>query len=55
VHVVKTILLLLLALLLTVLALGGLISAFKGGGLFDLVIAAFLGWGAVVCWRALKR
>lgn len=44
-----------LALLLTCLALGGLISAIKMSDLVsaivDLAISALLGWGAVGCWR----
>ncbi|WP_409468416.1 hypothetical protein [Streptomyces sp. HC307] len=46
---------LLAALLLTALTIGGLVNATKGGDtatvVGDLVISAFLGLGAVACWR----
>lgn len=46
---------LLLALLLTGLTIGGLISATKDSDapslIFDLAISALLGWGAVGSWR----
>ncbi|MGW2692316.1 hypothetical protein ACWC3Y_10695 [Streptomyces sp. NPDC001296] len=46
---------LLLAILLTCLTIGGLMSAAKGGDapsvIGDLVISALLGWGAAGSWR----
>lgn len=45
----------LLAILLTALTIGGLMSAAKGADtpsiVGDLVISALLGVGAVACWR----
>jgi hypothetical protein len=45
----------LLAVLLTCLTIGGLVSASKGADgssvIGDLVISALLGLGAVACWR----
>ncbi|WP_179382073.1 hypothetical protein [Streptomyces sp. SA15] len=50
---------LLLAILLTALTIGGLMSATKGADgasiVGDLVISALLGAGAVACWRRTSR
>ncbi|MFG3170536.1 hypothetical protein [Streptomyces sp. NPDC048200] len=50
---------LLLALFLTALALGGLMSAGRGGDapsvIGDLVVSALLGWGAIACWKRVAR
>jgi hypothetical protein len=39
------------ALLFTLLAAGGIISTFDGGGLVDLLISAGLGAAALFFWR----
>ncbi|MFE4818654.1 hypothetical protein ACFRFU_19905 [Streptomyces sp. NPDC056704] len=44
----------LVAIFLGCLSLGGLLSAAHGGGWFDLIVAAILGWTAVRVWKAAR-